>query len=152
MLAWFGIEGDNYTTTNNGLIEFIAEDKTDLTQAHYYVKYKTVFMSWPGKPGWPINAWVFGEYNAKTEQMNRLPRFEPIDYGVFYDTTKWQSYPKLDVLNAYLNEQKVRIVNGEIRVDSWDGIVERWLEMGGRQMIDDRNKQYAAAVSRKGSP
>jgi ABC-type glycerol-3-phosphate transport system substrate-binding protein len=151
MVASFGIEGDNYTMTPDGMVEFIAEDKTDLAKAHYYAKYKTVFINWPGKPVWPINAWTSEEYNLKRDQVNQLPRFEPIDYGVFYDTSKWQSYAKLDALNGYLSEQKVRVLNGEIRVDSWDGIIARWLEMGGSQMIDDRNKQYAASVSRKGA-
>ncbi|MFK7692240.1 extracellular solute-binding protein [Paenibacillus sp. HJGM_3] len=149
MLTSFGIEGDNYTATPDGMVEFISEDKTNLAKAHYYAKYKTVFINWPGKPVWPVNTWTFAEYNLKREQVNRLPRFEPIDYGVYYDTTKWQSYPKLGALNDYLNEQKVRVLNGEIRVDSWDGIMARWLEMGGSQMIDDRNKQYAASVSPK---
>ncbi|TMV45661.1 hypothetical protein FE783_28680 [Paenibacillus mesophilus] len=149
MLTWFGIEGDNYTTAPGGMVEFIAEDKTDLAKANYYAKYKTVYINWPGKPVWPINAWVSGEYNLKREQVNRLPRFEPIDSGVFYDMTKWESYPKLNDLNAYLNEQKVRVYNGEIPVDSWDGIMERWLDMGGRQLIDDRNRQYAAAADRQ---
>ncbi|WP_409340816.1 extracellular solute-binding protein [Paenibacillus sp. MBLB4367] len=149
MLTSFGIEGDNYTATPDGMVEFISEDKTDLAKAHYYAKYKTVFINWPGKPVWPINTWTSAEYNLKREQVNRLPRFEPIDYGVYYDTTKWQSYSKLGALNAYLSEQKVRVLNGEIRVDSWDGIIARWLEMGGSQMIDDRNKQYAASVSPK---
>jgi len=149
MLTYFGIEGDNYTTSPGGMVELIAEDKTDLAKANYYAKYKTVFINWPGKPVWPINAWVSGEYNLKREQINRLPRFEPIDSGVFYDTTQWESFPKLDDLNAYLSEQKVRVYNGEIPVDSWDGIVGRWLDMGGRQLIDDRNKQYAAEAVRQ---
>lgn len=149
MLASFGIEGDNYTTAPGGMVEFIAEDKTDLSKANYYAKYKTVFINWPGKPVWPVNAWASGEYNLKREQMNRLPRFEAIDAGVLYDTSKWESFPKLSELSAYFSEQKVRVYNGEISVDSWDGVVQRWLDMGGLQMIDDRNRQYAAAVGRK---
>ncbi|MDF2658654.1 MAG: extracellular solute-binding protein [Paenibacillus sp.] len=152
MLSWFGIEGDNYGMTANGMVEFIAEDKTDLAKANYYAKYKTVFFNWPGMKAWPIDAWVFGEYNLKKDQLNRLPRFETIDSGVFYDTNKWKSYSRLNDLNDYWNEHKIRIFNGEIPVDSWDGIVQRWLDIGGRQMIEDRNGQFAAAYGRQRLP
>lgn len=147
MLAWFGVEGETYTMTPDGIVEFIAEDKTDLAEANYYARYKTVMINWPGKPAWPGTAWTFQEYNRKKDQANSLPRFETLDAGVFYDTSQWESFSKLPDMNRFLDEQKVKIYNGEMSIDSWDLIMRQWLDMGGRQMIDDRNAQYERYVA-----
>ncbi|MEF3302580.1 extracellular solute-binding protein [Paenibacillus sp. GYB003] len=146
MLTWFGIEGETYRRAEGGLVEFIAEDRTDLSKAKYYAKYKTVFINWPGKPLWPVNAWVMEAYNLKRDQVNRLPRFDYADSKVVYDISAWKSAPKLNDLNAFLSEQKVKLFNGELPLDNWDGVMQQWLNMGGRDMIDDRNRQYAAVM------
>jgi putative aldouronate transport system substrate-binding protein len=145
-LVYFGVEGENYNRGANNTIEFIAEDKSDLSKAKYYAKYKTVFINWPGKPVWSANTWVHQEYNLKREQVHKLPRFEPIDAKVLYDNSKWKSFSKLTDLKTYWSEQKIKVFNGEIPVENWDSIVKKWLEIGGQQMIDDRNEQFAAAA------
>lgn len=145
-LVYFGVEGENYNRGTNNTVEFIAEDKSDLSKAKYYAKYKTVFINWPGSPVWAANTWTHQEYNLKREQVNKLPRFEPIDAKVLYDNSKWKSFSKLTDLKTYWKEQKVKVFNGEIPVENWDSIVKKWLEIGGQQMIDDRNEQFAAAA------
>ncbi|WP_405451399.1 hypothetical protein [Paenibacillus sp. HJGM_3] len=145
-LVYFGVEGENFTRGTNKLVEFVADDKTDLSKAKYYAKYKTVFINWPGSPVWPANTWVHQEYNLKRDQVHKLPRFDPIDAKVLYDTSKWKSFSKLTDLNTYWSEQKIKVFNGEIPVENWDSIVKKWLEIGGQQMIDDKNEQFAAAA------
>lgn len=144
-MTFIGPEGENYTRLPDGSREYIADDKEDNSKAKYYAKYYMFGLNWPDEPSWPISSWVYRKYNEMKAKAERLPRFDAIDKNVFYDKSQWKSNSKLSDMAAYLNEQKMKVFAGETPLSEWDAIMQKWKDIGGAQMIDDRNDQFHAA-------
>lgn len=145
MLVYFGVKGENYNLLDNGMVEFISSNKADLNTAKYYAKYLWVYINWRDRPTWPINNWTGEQYNRKKAEAESLPRFDAIDKHVFYDQSKWKSQPRLNDLATFLQEQKIKVFSGETPLSDWEKLMKTWLDMGGQQMIKDRNEQFKAA-------
>lgn len=144
-MTFIGPEGENYTRLPDGSREYIAEDKQDNSKAKYYAKYYIFGLNWPDELTWPISSWVYRKYNEMKAKAERLPRFDAIDKNVFYDKSQWISNPKLNDMAAYLSEQKMKVFAGETPLSEWDAIMQKWKDIGGAQMIEDRNAQFQAS-------
>jgi hypothetical protein len=55
---------------------------------------------------------------------------------------EWTSASKLNDLTTFLLEAKVSVLLGDRPVSDWTAIMDEWLNLGGRQMIEDKTKEY----------
>ncbi|MBO9608039.1 MAG: extracellular solute-binding protein [Paenibacillaceae bacterium] len=141
----YGREGKDYTKLPNGTFEFNAEDKTDYTKANYYARYFVIQMVLDDLPMFPFNTWSDQKYTEMQRKVNKLPNFDPLDRGVFFDQAQWKSQPKLKDIDTYMTEQKTKVFTGDVPLANWDKLMDEWRKMGGNQMIEDRNAQFAQA-------
>lgn len=142
-LTAYGPEGVNYTVQPDGTFRYISEDPDDINKAQYYGKYYTFLMSWGDDAlQWPVDTFVYNKYNELKKTTNALPRFDAVDKYVFYDQSTWASAARLNELTTYLEEHKLKVFNGEIPLGDWDSVMEKWLELGGNLLIEDKTRQF----------
>lgn len=144
-LTTVGIEGESYKKLPGGLIEYISEDKSDWQKAKYYYLYNTFTMSWDFSSPWPTELWSDAMFRKYVEKSSKLANFDAIDKNVVYDKSVWKSFSKQNDMLTYLTEQKVKVFSGEVPLSDWDKIMQKWQEIGGSQMIEDRTAQFKAA-------
>ncbi|MBP1997007.1 extracellular solute-binding protein [Paenibacillus eucommiae] len=141
-LTYVGIEGESYTKLTDGTLEYIGEDKYDANKASYYALYWMFQMDWDDFPIWPMSSWMDRKYSEMKKKTQVLPSFKAIDQKVRYDRSQWKSFAKLTDLETFLDEQKIKVFAGELPLSDWDKIMQQWLDIGGKQMIEDRNAQF----------
>jgi hypothetical protein len=73
---------------------------------------------------------------------NELPQFKPFDFNINYNMAEWTSASKLNDLTTYLLEAKVSVLLGDRPVSDWTAIMDEWLRLGGRQMIEDKTEEF----------
>lgn len=144
-LTYVGVEGESYTKLPDGALEYIGEDKYDSNKASYYALYWMFQMDWDDFPTWPMSSWMDRKFTEMKKKTQALPNFKAIDQQVRYDRSQWKSFAKLTDLDTFLEEQKIKVFTGELPVSDWDKIMQQWLDIGGSQMIEDRNAQFQAA-------
>lgn len=144
-LTYVGVEGESYTKLPDGALEYIGEDKYDSNKASYYALYWMFQMEWNDFPTWPMSSWMDRKFTDMKKKTQALPNFRAVDQKVRYDRSKWKSFAKLTDLETFLEEQKVKVFTGERPLSDWDAIMQQWLDIGGKQMIEDRNAQFKAA-------
>jgi len=146
-MTYYGLEGESYKKMPDGTLEFIGGDKYDQGKANYYVLYWMFYMDWKdgGFSPWATSSWLNVAFNSLLKKVNNLPRFDYTDKGVIYQKAEWKSFAKLNDLETYLNEQKTKVFAGETPLSDWDAIMQKWREIGGSQMIEDKNAQFKAA-------
>ncbi|MFD0961117.1 extracellular solute-binding protein [Paenibacillus chungangensis] len=144
-LTTLGIEGESYKKLPNELTEYIGEAKNDWNKAKYYYLYAPfTYVKFEGVPPWTMDSWLESQYRKVLDLTEQLPSFQAVDYNVVYDKSQWSSFSKLNDLDTYLLEQKVKVFLGEVPLSDWDTIITKWNEIGGNQMIEDRNAQFNA--------
>lgn len=144
-LMTYGIEGENYKKLDSGNFEIIGENKQDWKAAQYYILYMIFepFPAWRERP-WPMETWVYGKMNELNPKIKALPVFAGPDTYTVYDTSKFASQSKINDLDTYLEEAKIQVLTGKKSADDWDSIMKTWLEIGGQELIDDKNAQFKA--------
>jgi len=145
-LVYIGIEGESYTRLPDGTLEYIGENKDDSYKANYYALYWMFQMDFDDFPTWPMSSWIDRKFTAMRQKTKELPSFQPIDYRVTYDKSQWESFAYLTELDLFMEDQKMKVFTGERPVSDWDNIIQQWQDMGGKQMIEDRNRQYQKAL------
>ncbi|RAV16655.1 extracellular solute-binding protein [Paenibacillus contaminans] len=143
-LTYVGVEGESYTKLPDGTLEYIGEDKYDSNKASYYALYWMFNMDWNDFSASPMSSWMDRKYTEMMKKTKELPSFKAADRTVKYDKSKWKSYSKLTDLNTFMEEQKIKVFTGERPLSDWDAIMQQWLDIGGKQMIEDRNAQFKA--------
>lgn len=144
---YYGIQGESYTLNPDGTIDFIGPSKTDDKLASYYAKYYMYDKAYKTNT-LPLNTWAHKTYTKYINKLNEFPHFEGVDMNVTYDNSKFKSFTKLTNLDTYLKEQKTRIITGETPVDKWDELMKTWLDMGGKEFIEDKNVQFNQATKK----
>ncbi|MBO9606477.1 MAG: hypothetical protein J7639_11020 [Paenibacillaceae bacterium] len=144
-LTTIGIEGQSYTKLSNGLVEYVGDDKTDWQKAKYYYLHNMFTMKWEGTGPWPVNSWSDITFTKMLNASSKLPSFDAVDKNVVYDKSAWKSFAKQTDMQTYLSEQKVKVFAGEVPLADWDKIMQKWKDIGGAQMIEDRTAQFKAA-------
>lgn len=143
-LVTVGVEGDNYNVTENGSFTMRSADPLNLNASNYinyYLVHETT-------PAWRtrvymLDMWHYNIMNGYIEFVkNDLPQFKPFDFNVNYNTSEWKSASKLNDLTTYLLEAKVSVLLGDRPVSDWTAIMDEWLNLGGRQMIEDKTSEY----------
>lgn len=74
--------------------------------------------------------------------MASFPHHYAVDDLVNYDQSKWESQPKLNDMNTFIEEAKLKIIMGNETLDSWSEMLNEWYKMGGNLMIEDQTRQY----------
>ncbi|MBP1991722.1 extracellular solute-binding protein [Paenibacillus eucommiae] len=144
-LVYLGVEGESYTRLSDGKVELIGEDKQDLSKANYNAHYWMFQMDFNDGLMFPLTSFSHLMYTKLKSQAESLPRFDAIDKGVPYDKAKWKSNAKLADLETFMKEQKMKVFSGEVQLSEWDSLMKKWLDIGGQEMIEDRNEQFKAA-------
>jgi hypothetical protein len=72
------------------------------------------------------------------EMLEKVPKFN--DYP--YDQSSWDSYQNLGDMETWLDENRTKILMGEMDISEWDGVVDKWMSMGGKTYLEDMLKAY----------
>lgn len=136
-LGAYGVEGINWTAAGEGkrnaiALEEIPED--DVYTSRWYIldipEFNLIDANFKEPTIDNLNVIHSGNY----------PHRDADDIGLLYNFTRSTDY--LDDLNNLRNENLQRTLTGAQPVSEWDDFVQKWLDMGGDVVIEERNEQY----------
>jgi ABC-type glycerol-3-phosphate transport system substrate-binding protein len=143
-LVTVGVEGDNYHVNDDGSFTMRSADPLNLNASNYinyYLIHETT-PAWRTKL-YMLTMWNYIKMNSYVDYVNNeLPQFKPFDFNINYNMAEWTSASKLNDLTTFLLEAKVSVLLGDRPVSDWTAIMDEWLNLGGRQMIEDKTKEY----------
>ncbi|HOJ11330.1 MAG TPA: extracellular solute-binding protein [Clostridiales bacterium] len=143
LLSRFGEEGYdwNWIDKSKNILDY-TDKKVDVDRYGYAIFCSTRLNKFVNK--YNIGGMVDSEATAFVHDENKYPTKNPIDLLVIYDVNKMKSKDKLNSMNTFLNEAKYQIIMGQEQVSSWDNVIKKWLELGGKEYIDDITEQFNA--------
>jgi putative aldouronate transport system substrate-binding protein len=146
----YGIEGKSWRKIEDkpGKMELLKSDGSVAATWNesdtYYIYYYYAPEIWV--EGKSIRLWGdqwTGDYTASSlEEMASFPHHYAVDDLVNYDQSKWESQPKLNDMETFIEEAKLKIIMGDEPLDSWSEMLNEWYKMGGNLMIEDQTRQY----------
>lgn len=140
MLTYYGIEGQHYDIVDDAPVS--RKDDNDMKlYASYYspmlnTRLITSFGEWPGQD--PTSTL----YREFTEGCNTLPGIDKPDALVLYDYESMTGGELKTDLDTYINENRAKVLAGEIPVENWENIMQEWLEKGGEEFTKGMNETY----------
>jgi putative aldouronate transport system substrate-binding protein len=143
LLCRFGEEGYdwNWLDKSKNILDY-TDKKEGVDRYGYPIFCSTRLNEFVNK--YNIGGTVDSDATAFVHDENKYPTKNPIDLLVTYDIDKMKSKDKLNSMNTYLNEEKSKIIMGQEPVSNWDNVINKWLELGGEEYIDDITEQFNA--------
>ena len=83
-------------------------------------------------------------YRQFTEECNSLPGVDKPDALVLYDYETMTGGELKTDLDTYINENRAKVLAGEIPSEDWGSIMQTWLEKGGEEFTKGMNETYQA--------
>lgn len=142
LLIMNGIEGKSYDVLKAQNGKWVMSEPK--TYASKYVLWDTHYKF----SVYNTKSWLNDQYTLLTPLTKALPSFYPIDSKVVYDVSKFKSTKLIGDLDTYLVEQKMKVLMGKTSVAEWDKIMAKWLEIGGKTLIEDKTSSYKAAIKK----
>lgn len=140
LVTQWGIEGETYTYTEEGGVQFLEGYQTQEEKDAYGIG----IMNIPG---------CFNDYDLQAKFMTapeyRELRFEAPTYSSGEQDVLSPVYrpiynEKIEALNMIVNQGFIDIITGARPVDDFEAIREEWLANGGQEVMDESIAAYAA--------
>ena len=142
MLAYYGIEGEHYDIGDTAPVFRVDDNDTPLYKAYYYPMLNTSLITSYGE--WPGSDPTSALYRQFTEECNSLPGVDKPDALVLYDYETMTGGELKTDLDTYINENRAKVLAGEIPSEDWGSIMQTWLEKGGEEFTKGMNETYQA--------
>jgi putative aldouronate transport system substrate-binding protein len=146
ILCVWGIEDISYKLIDGQPDSILGEDGNKLYYAVYNPQLSIPQLQFGLFAGPAPNLKLYREL---ADVLETLPGYDPPDKLVAYDTKAFKSEAKLADMDTFLQEQRLKVLVGEIPVSEWDNIMSQWKTMGGEQYLEDINLQYKAWLDSK---